>query len=164
MARVWAVIKREYLERVRTKWFIISTLFAPFLLGLLTIVPLWLISKTAAQSDIAHVAILDASGTGVGKRIQIAIGGGPMGTDTARTQLVTLDTTQLAAAESAFTHMVMKKETRGYLVLGPHVLDDTVARYAGRNGSSLADVSRIKSEAPAPGVNHENFRRIVAVL
>lgn len=145
MGRVWAVIKREYVERVRTKWFIVSTLFAPFLLGLLTIVPLWLISKTAAQSDITHVAILDASGTGVGKRIQIAIGGGPIATDTAKTQLVVLDTTELVAAESAFTHMVMRKETRGYLVLGPHVLDDTVARYAGRNGSSLADVSRIQS-------------------
>ncbi|HEX2780987.1 MAG TPA: ABC transporter permease [Gemmatimonadaceae bacterium] len=144
MARLWAVIKREYVERVRTKWFLVSTLFAPFLLGLLTIVPIWLISKTANQSDIAHVAILDASGTGVGKRVQVALGGGPTSTDTARTQLVTLDTTQLAAAESAYTHMVMKKETRGYLVLGPRVLSDTVAYYAGRNGSSLADVARIE--------------------
>ncbi|HEX8850064.1 MAG TPA: ABC transporter permease [Gemmatimonadaceae bacterium] len=145
MARLWAVIKREYLERVRTKWFIISTLFAPFLLGLLTIVPIWLIGKTAAQSDITHIAILDASGTGVGRRVRLALGGGSLASDTSRTQLVVLDTTQLAAAESAFTHMVMKKETRGYLVLGPHVLDDTVARYAGRNGASLADVGRIQS-------------------
>ncbi|NUO65063.1 MAG: ABC transporter permease [Gemmatimonadaceae bacterium] len=145
MARLWAVIKREYLERVRTKWFLISTLFAPFLLGLLTIVPIWLMSKTAAQSDIAHIAILDASGTGVGRRVRLALGGGSLAGDTSRTQLVVLDTTQLAAAESAFTHVVMKKETRGYLVLGPHVLDDTVARYAGRNGASLADVGRIQS-------------------
>ena len=143
MARLWAVIKREYLEAVRTKWFIFSTFFAPFLLGVLMILPIWLISKTATQSDIAHVAILDASGTGLGKRVQSALGGG-VTTDTSRTQLVVLDTMQLAASESAFTHLVMKKETGGYLVLGPRVLQDSVMRYAGRNGASMADVARIE--------------------
>ena len=29
MGKLLAVIKREYLERVRTKWFIITTLFGP---------------------------------------------------------------------------------------------------------------------------------------
>ena len=37
MARLWAVIKREYLERVRTKWFIFSTVFTPLLLSLIHI-------------------------------------------------------------------------------------------------------------------------------
>jgi ABC-2 type transport system permease protein len=37
----------------------------------------------------------------------------------------------------------MRKETNGYLVLGPRILDDTVARYAGRNASSIIDVQRV---------------------
>ena len=35
MRVLWAVIKREYLERVRTKWFLIATLFGPILFAAL---------------------------------------------------------------------------------------------------------------------------------
>ena len=39
MGKLLAVIKREYLERVRTKWFIITTVFGPvFFLGI-SVVP-----------------------------------------------------------------------------------------------------------------------------
>lgn len=144
-SRLWTVTKREYMERVRTKWFVIGTVFTPILFGMLTILPIWLTSKSMSKSNVAHMMILDASGRGVGKRVQTAIGGGPMGTDTARTQLVVLDTSQLAAAESVATRAVMARETRGYLVLGPRIIDDTVTRYAGRNASSLGDIGRIQS-------------------
>jgi len=145
MARLWAVIKREYLERVRTKWFIFSTVFTPLLFGGITLLPMWLASKSIDTANVAHITILDASGTKLGERVRLALGGGGIqSADTNATQIIVLDTTQLAAAESATTRAVMAKETRGYLVLGPHILDATETRYAGRNGSSLADVERIK--------------------
>ena len=143
MARLWAVIKREYLERVRTKWFIFSTVFTPLLFGALTLLPIWLASKSTSTENVAHIQILDASGTGLGKRVAYALGGGLMA-DTSATQVITLDTTQLAAAELAATDAVVKRETRGYLVLGPHILDATETRYAGRNASSIVDIERIR--------------------
>jgi ABC-2 type transport system permease protein len=146
MARLWAVIKREYLERVRTKWFIFSTVFTPLLFGGITLLPMWLASKSMDTANIAHITILDASGIGLGKRVQLALGGGGIqSSDTAATQIVVLDTTQLAAAESATTRAIMKKETRGYLVLGPHILDASETRYAGRNATSFADLGRIST-------------------
>ncbi len=146
MARLWAVIKREYLERVRTKWFIFSTVFTPLLFGGITLLPMWLASKSIDTADVAHITILDASGTRLGERVRLALGGGGIqAADTSATQIIVLDTMQLAAAESATTRAVMAKETRGYLVLGPHILDATETRYAGRNGSSFADLDRIKS-------------------
>ena len=145
MARLWAVIKREYLERVRTKWFIFSTVFTPVLFGALTLLPIWLASKSLDSENIAHIQILDASGSGLGKRVAYALGGGIGSSDTSSTQIIVLDTAQVAAAELAATQAVVKRETRGYLVLGPHILDATEARYAGRNGSSLPDISRIES-------------------
>ncbi len=145
MARLWAVIKREYLERVRTKWFIFSTLFTPILFGALTLLPIWLASKSMDSENIAHIQILDASGSGLGKRINLALGGGVMSNDTSSTQIILLDTAQLAAAELAATDAVVKKETRGYLVLGPNILDATETRYAGRNASSLPDIGRIEA-------------------
>jgi len=145
MVRLWAVIKREYLERVRTKWFIFSTVFTPLLFGGITLLPMWLASKSIDSANVAHITILDASGVGLGKRVQLALGGGVMSNDTSSTQIIVLDTAQLAAAESATTQAVIKKETRGYLVLGPHILDATETRYAGRNATSFPDLGRIAS-------------------
>ena len=143
MGRLWAVIKREYLERVRTKWFVFATIFAPVLMTALLILPIWLIGKSGGTTDLAHMTILDASGVGLGARVQADLAGGLTASDTSRTQVIVLKPDDLAAAESASTHAVMRKETNGYLVLGPRILDDTVARYAGRNASSIIDVQRV---------------------
>lgn len=41
MSRVtWAVIKREYLHRVRTRWFLVATLGAPLLVAVLLVLPI----------------------------------------------------------------------------------------------------------------------------
>ena len=143
MGRLWAIIKREYLERVRTKWFVFATIFAPVLMTALLILPIWLIGKSGGTTDLAHMTILDASGVGLGSRVQADLAGGLTASDTSRTQVIVLQPDDLAAAESASTHAVMRKETNGYLVLGPRILDDTVARYAGRNASSIIDVQRV---------------------
>ena len=45
-SKLMAVIKREYLERVRTKWFIISTVFGPVFMLSVTLLP-------ALESDVA---------------------------------------------------------------------------------------------------------------
>jgi hypothetical protein len=41
MAKLWAIIKREYLERVRSKWFLIATFFGPIFFSAIIIVPAW---------------------------------------------------------------------------------------------------------------------------
>ena len=33
MGKLWTVIRREYVERVRSKWFVIVTLFGPLFFG-----------------------------------------------------------------------------------------------------------------------------------
>jgi len=32
-AKLWAIVKREYVERVRTKGFVIGTILGPLLMG-----------------------------------------------------------------------------------------------------------------------------------
>ena len=56
-AKLWAVVKREYLERVRTKGFVIGTILGPLLMGAMMIVP-----ALAARSGSKplRVAVLDA--------------------------------------------------------------------------------------------------------
>jgi ABC-2 type transport system permease protein len=58
-ARIAAVIRREYLERVRTKAFWISTLLVPVLMGGMMVIPAWLMARGGGEYT---VAVLDLSG------------------------------------------------------------------------------------------------------
>ena len=59
LSRIKAVIRREYLERVRTKAFWISTLVVPFFLGAVMILPAYLAARGGGEFS---VAVIDLSG------------------------------------------------------------------------------------------------------
>src|SRR5262249_1830758 len=59
MSRVLAVIRREYLERVRSKAFIVSTVLGPTLLASFMAAPILLSGQRGRP---LHIAIVDASG------------------------------------------------------------------------------------------------------
>ena len=143
MGRVWAVIKREYLERVRSKWFLIATVFGPLFFGALMVVPAWLGIRSARETERGQVTIIDATGTPLGERIAERLRGGLFG-DTSAARVVRVDPSSLAAAESIATQSVMRKDVTGFLVLGPTALRDTSIRYAGRNAASIPEVDRIE--------------------
>jgi ABC-2 type transport system permease protein len=144
MAKLWAIIKREYLERVRSKWFVIATLFGPIFFSAIIIVPAWISSRSKATSDIYNTAILDASGNGFGHRLAINIAGDS--TIPGRVPEVrVLAPGALSQAESTATHEVMLKDKTGYVVVDQQTLAGEAARYAGRNATSIADMERIKS-------------------
>src|SRR3954463_11403271 len=115
MAKLWAIIKREYLERVRSKWFLIATFFGPIFFSAIIIVPAWLASRSKATSDVYNTTILDATGTGFGRRLSINIAGDS--TNAARMPLVrSVAPRELTKAESVAVREVMRKERTGYIV------------------------------------------------
>ena len=57
---VWAVIRREYLQRVRSRWFIIGTLGAPLLMAGIFIVPGYFMASN--ERGEREIAVLDATG------------------------------------------------------------------------------------------------------
>ncbi|HSG49646.1 MAG TPA: ABC transporter permease [Longimicrobiales bacterium] len=70
---VWAVIKREYLQRVRTKWFVIATVAGPVLLMALMLIP-YVVSSRGADRD-RTLAVMDETGVlfeGVAPRLEEA--------------------------------------------------------------------------------------------
>jgi ABC-2 type transport system permease protein len=58
---VWAVIRREYLQRVRSRWFIAATVGAPLLMAGLIVIPAYF----AAQDSRADRDLTVVDGTGV---------------------------------------------------------------------------------------------------
>lgn len=60
MSKVFTVIRKEYLERVKSKAFLIGTLIGPALMGLLVLGPTLLADVTGDQARV--VGVVDASG------------------------------------------------------------------------------------------------------
>src|SRR5580765_5972626 len=67
--KILVVAKREYLERVRQRSFIVMTLLVPFLLAGLTMIPLYISSKSGPSIAVRKIRILDATGAGIGERV-----------------------------------------------------------------------------------------------
>lgn len=143
MRKLWIVVRREFLERVRSRWFIVSTILVPLLMGLVIVVPIMLAVRTTPSNDLARITILDLTGSGLGKSVAAALDSG-ITADTALTPVIALSPPELAAAESTATRAVLAKRQRGYLVLGPTMWPTPQARYAGANASSPVDMNRLQ--------------------
>lgn len=144
MRVLWAVFKREYLERVRTRWFVFATLFGPLLFGSLMFLPAYLGQRAKASADVARIRILDATGTDLGQLVAYELGGGITG-DTKITAVVRVTREQLPAEESRAKQDVIAKSLRGYLVLPANVLASGNARYAGVNATAIADMEFLRN-------------------
>lgn len=57
---VWAVIKREYLQRVRSRWFVIATVAAPLLFLGILLVPAWMSNQGGDR--VQTLALVDETG------------------------------------------------------------------------------------------------------
>jgi ABC-2 type transport system permease protein len=158
MRKLWVVTKREYLERVRNRWFAIATVFGPILFGLLMYLPAYLATRSRVSEDVSRIRILDATGTSLGSNIAAELNGGISG-DTTRTQVVRVAAADLAQAESTATRAVMQKEIRGYLALGPRVLGGAAnPRYAGTNVTAIADMRLLDGIVQREVLGHQLMR------
>lgn len=137
MHKVWAVIRREFLERVRTKWFIISTVLGPIFMIGITVLPAVLAARGGAPRS---VAVVDESGGMLGQRLLTQLGTGNKFNAT----LVRVDTGGAAAARDSLTRQVQQKLLDGFLVVTSATVESGIAEYRGRNVSSLRDMALIE--------------------
>lgn len=143
MGKLRVITAREYVERVRTRWFLFSTVFGPAFFAVLMILPAVITRRTKASEEVSRIVVLDATGREVGRRIADGLSVGMIG-DTARTQVQELTVDRLAPAESSATHAIVRGELTGYLVLDSAALDGRRVRYAGRNASAEADMEMLR--------------------
>lgn len=156
MGKLWAVIRREYLERVRNKWFIFVTIFGPVFFGAITFLPAAMSVRSMRNARVSDVRVLDATGTGVGERVADrirAINAPAPGDTTAAarrapaTQVTveTLEMAALAAREEALVADVAAERLTGFLVLDTGTVRTGDARYLGRNASSVGEGNQLEA-------------------
>ena len=143
MGKVLVVFKREYLERVRSRWFIIGTVLGPIFMAAIIIVPNVLAARTKASSNLANVLVLDATGSDLGTRVATALG--KVDSTGPRPRVETVAPAQLQAATDSATQLVVHHGVLGYLVLDDSALVGGGARYAGRNATTLTDITTLRT-------------------
>lgn len=142
MDKLMAVIRREYLERVRSRWFIVATLFGPVFFGLLMFLPAVISSREKASGDASRIIILDATGAGLGDRVANQLAGGLSGTG-GQSQVRVVHPDSVAPAESLATNAVESEQVKGYLVLDSGTVAGHQARYSGSNTTAIFDMQQL---------------------
>lgn len=146
--KIFIVAKREYLERVRSRWFIAITLLVPVIMAGAVMFPTYVASRTSASRDLRHIIILDATGAQLGTRIStVMLADSSLGasSDSLRPTVLTVDAATLPAKEKLAATSVMRTGGPvGLLVLDDSTLAGNVATYEGRNASSIGDMDKLR--------------------
>jgi len=151
MRKFLAVVKREYIQRVRAKMFIVSTILLPLVMSLFGIVPALILSINAGGP--MRVAVVDQTGK-LYDRLEEALASDerPMeekernrpGLDiaerTVQLEQVAAIGPDARAVRAQLEARVRAKELDGYLILPPDVLQTGKAEFFNNNsGDFLSD-------------------------
>jgi len=102
--KVWAVIRREFIERVRTKWFWVSAILG---------------------GGVRNIAVVDTGKLGYGTRIVEALGA---------SRTIRADGVKLGRAVlDSLTSLVETKQLNGFLIVGDSLPTDGEAEYRASN-------------------------------
>jgi len=142
-AKLWAIVRREYLERVRSKAFVIGTILGPLLMAGMLVVP-----ALAARSKgkPLRLAVLDATGE-LGETVEAALREARFD-GLARFEVQPAASSALAS-EAELKQAVLEKRLDGYLALPEDVIASGNASYYGRNVTNHIDLRTLERTVSA---------------
>ncbi len=144
MRKLGVVFRREYLERVRSKWFLIGTLLGPVFFGMVTILPTYISMRQRPGDELTNIVIVDATGTGLGARVSTELGKAFPVAPAPRVKVVPEE--RLSVTRDSLVTDVVRKEITGFLVLDSNTVANRSLTYAGRNAGSISDVNALLSK------------------
>lgn len=151
MHKVWAVIRREFVERVRTRWFWVSAILGPVLFA-------GIIVFQIAQSlggGVRHIAVVDTGRVGYGRRIIEALG---------PSKSIRADAATFAPGVfDSLAGLVEAKQLNGFLIVDDSLPTEGKAEYRASNLSmqTIEELQRTlnrvieKARLEGKGVNPE---------
>lgn len=133
MHNVLLIIRREFLERVRTKAFVIGTILFPVFMVAMSVLPA--IIKTGGGER--TLVLVDQSPGGIGARVEQILKT-PNPDRNAIRYTIQRTSGPLEPQRARLNQQVEKKEIDGYVVLGADLLQTSTAMYRAR------DVTKVK--------------------
>jgi ABC-2 type transport system permease protein len=149
MHKVWAVIRREFVERVRTKWFWISAILGPVLFAGIIIFQI----MQSVGGAVRDIAVVDSTTTEFGQRVVEAL-------ETTRSFRAVRVPTGPGVLDS-LTILVETKQLNGFLVVSNDLAETGRAEYRASNLSlqTIEELQRalnrlvVKVRLESKGVN-----------
>ncbi len=120
MRKIWAIVRREFVERVRTRWFWVGALLGPVLFG----VVFFLSGQLGRGGGLKRIAVVDATATQVGARIAEQLG---------RSGNWATEVPAAPGAIDSLTAQVRAKRLDGFLIVTDAALDSGKVEYRGAN-------------------------------
>lgn len=156
MSEIWIVVKREFLERVRTKSFLFGTLFFPlFFIGIYSIPFL-----VGQESRERRLALVDEAPPGVADRFVEVLTTVPPGADADERDTYRIERVEgrLADLRASLTQRVQSEEIDGYVAFPADVVESNSVVFAARNVGNIGVLERI-DDAATSAVRTERLRR-----
>jgi ABC-2 type transport system permease protein len=156
MDKIKAIIKREYLTRVRSKGFIIGTILSPLIMSSFILIPI-LIGRSGGP-DRFQIVALDQSGDSLlFERLNLALANAKPGQtqfEISREEVKSQE--EFESHRQILSQRVADKQLDGYLILPPDALRQQEIRFYAKNVSGIS--SRVRLEGALR--NAINERRI----
>jgi ABC-2 type transport system permease protein len=119
--KIWAVIRREFVERVRTKWFWISAVLGPVLFGGIIVFQI----MQSVGGAVRHIAVVDSTSSNYGTRVVESLGGSRL-----------IRATRVPAGPGvidSLTGLVEAKQLNGFLIISNQLTETGKAEYRASN-------------------------------
>ncbi|PYP30857.1 MAG: hypothetical protein DMD49_09425 [Gemmatimonadetes bacterium] len=132
MPKVLAVIRREFVERVRSKWFWVSAILVPLFLAAVILLP----AAFASSGGPKRIVVVDGTGSTFGQRVTEALRAG-----------TTFQASRGTASPGVIDSLMREvgaKRLDGVLVLAGDVVRTGAAEYRATNVSSLRDIGELR--------------------
>jgi ABC-2 type transport system permease protein len=171
MRKLLAVVKREYIQRVRTKFFVVATILGPVLMAGFTIVPALMFSIKAGGPT--RLAIVDQTGRMYGRVVRELTSARQTREDNENAdpepqvgsrnpkeqanqagklikpnfviEEVRLDNRSLDQARKELENRIQNRDLDGYVVLPPNLLKDEQPEFRARNTADLFTKGSVES-------------------
>lgn len=132
MRKVLVVIRREFIERVRQKWFWVMVVLGPLFFAAIFLLPTLLIGK----GGVKHIAVVDGTTTSFGAQVTERLDGEPL--------FVAVRVQAGPGVVDSLIAAVDVKAIDGFLVLSDAAVDSGKAMYRASNVSSFVTIGTLE--------------------
>lgn len=138
MRKTLVVIRREFVERVRSKWFIVSTVMGPLLMLAFVVVPILMARRGARERT---VAVVDLTTSQFGQRLTADLDR----SQPVKASRVETEPARLTEAADSLTRLVGLRALDGFVIVSDASVEDGKVEYRGSNVTSLRDMQVLSS-------------------
>lgn len=150
MRDAWVILRREFRAFVRSRAYLLGTLFGPFMIALLFVLPVWFMSRGGER----HMVIVDGTGAGLGEGVRAAlveppaIEGAEPERERYRVEIVAAGRVRAEMPDTLVTRLrrqVAADSLDGFLWLPAGILEGSEARYVGENATSFGQMGDLRT-------------------